>query len=292
MCSICSTGDDEMKTRIFALFSRAALVAFCLIGMPAFGQILPDTGRWVNLNEPGRNFSIEIQDNQLTLHTQLYDENGWPVWYFSQGQMTSSHWYQGTLGFYTDGQCMGCPPQTPTYQGSMGWWGIWFTSPRTAILYWPGNPDGLDLVHRDSAIGLGTVYAALGEWAIVAGSEIAPWYFGERITFDWVANDGSGDYLDGYRTGDFPSRAFLWYDPEYDAYWGILFSSDGWDTEFWFQFYGQQTIRGWTRYYEDGTVPTEDWYPFVGFRMKSAARVELGVGPGMEESFDLDDFEP
>lgn len=278
-----------MTNRIFTLLSKAALMAICLISTPAFAlQILPDTGRWGNINEPGRNFSIEIQDNQLTLHTQLY-EDGWPVWFYSQGTMIGSDYYEGSLIRWVDGQCMTCPWIPPTRVGSVGDIQILFTSPRTAIMNWPGGT--LELAHADTALWLGTVYAPLGEWAIVGGTEYTAMYFGERITFDWVGNDGVEDYLAGYRSGDYYSPAYLWYYPDYDSYWGELYASDGWNYAYSFQFYGQATIRGWVQFYQAGTEPTGEWYPFVGFRMKSAARAETGYGPGMEEGYYLDGYE-
>lgn len=275
-----------MKSRIVALIVRASVVAAWLAGTPAFAlQLLPDGGRWVNPNEPGRNFNIEIQDNQLTLVTQLY-ENGVTAWFFAQGTMDSDYFY-GTLQRYVGGQCMTCSYTAPTMAGTVGDVEIWFTSPQTATLSWPGGV--MNLVHRDSGVGQGTLYGILGEWATTEGSESYPAFWGERYTLNQILTDMGTEYVAGYRSGDPARPAVAQYWPDLDTYSVLLDASESYYYYYEFSFYGQQTIRGYTWVYLKGSSPSGDGMPFVASRMKSAAYATTGNGPGMEESELLDD---
>ncbi|MEJ0044958.1 MAG: hypothetical protein WDN04_01495 [Rhodospirillales bacterium] len=56
----------------------------------------PQRGYWWNPNEAGRGFSIEIQNGTMLVAGYMYDANGNPIWYLSQGPMASASLYQGT----------------------------------------------------------------------------------------------------------------------------------------------------------------------------------------------------
>jgi hypothetical protein len=84
---------------------RAALVAGGLGAPIPVGT--PETGWWWNPAEPGRGFSIEIQDGVLFLGGFMYDSAGQPIWYASgQARMSDASHYSGAWTEYANGQTL------------------------------------------------------------------------------------------------------------------------------------------------------------------------------------------
>jgi hypothetical protein len=270
------------RLRIFLLAVAVCCVAGIAVGQTLF--IKPDSGRWVNLAEGGRNFNIEIQDSQLTLVTQLFDPSGISTWYYSQGTMTTPNRYIGTLYKFANGQCMGCPYVAPVNLGAIGTVDLLFTSPLTATLTWPGGI--LPLVHRDSGVGLGTNYALLGEWATSDGdSGTFPIFFAERISFSSFQNTASGQVAVGNRSGSSSNLAVGSIGS--GGYSMLLDSSTSYYKFYTFSFYGHDVIRGSVYTYLKGSSPGGS-LPFVAFRMKSASLVAFHNGPGIYERVQYD----
>ncbi len=67
----------------------------------------PQTGWWWNTAEPGRGFSIEIQNGVMFLGGFMYESAGRPIWYLSgQTPMTSLQRYRGLWSLYGNGQTL------------------------------------------------------------------------------------------------------------------------------------------------------------------------------------------
>lgn len=79
-------------------------------GAPAF---LPYTGWWWNPNESGSGYSVEVQGNNLFVVGFMYDDSGFPVWYYSAGPMADPTTYHGDVLQFANGQTIGGPYQAP-----------------------------------------------------------------------------------------------------------------------------------------------------------------------------------
>jgi hypothetical protein len=67
---------------------------------PAF---VPENGWWWNAAESGRGFFMEFKNNYAFIAGYMYEASGQPVWYVTEGLMTSpqlfsSNWYQAANG--------------------------------------------------------------------------------------------------------------------------------------------------------------------------------------------------
>lgn len=265
------------------------LVSISNAALTSTKNIWPDSGRWVNLSEEGRNFNIEIQDNQLTLVTQLYSQNGKATWYFSQGLMTSANSYSGTLYEFTGGQCIDCAYTIPTNIGPVSSVSIEFASPMTAKLSWKGGT--INLVHRDSAIGVDSNDGLLGEWAIITGdSGNFPVYFADRITLGSLWTDSKGDvHPTGNRSGYAGNSHLALADITSSGTHQLLLDSSTSYYQFYsFSFYSQNVLRGRNWIFEKTKEPSGSGVPFVAFRMKSRTAAKNLSGPAITEKPEYD----
>jgi hypothetical protein len=71
----------------------------------------PQTGWWLNPNEGGRGFAIEVQNGQMYFAGYMYDTSGNPVWYLAAGTLGGGNGFQGVWQQYGNGQTL-----TGTYQ--------------------------------------------------------------------------------------------------------------------------------------------------------------------------------
>lgn len=72
------------------------------IAPPAPGY--PENGWWWSEAEPGRGYTLEIQDRFLFLVAYLYDESGRPLWLVTQGTMAEPTRYEGRWLRFRGGQ--------------------------------------------------------------------------------------------------------------------------------------------------------------------------------------------
>jgi uncharacterized protein (DUF1800 family) len=66
----------------------------------------PLTGWYWNPAEGGRGYAFEVQNGTLLFAGFMYDASGNPIWYMSQGPMTSLSLYQGQWQQYANGQTL------------------------------------------------------------------------------------------------------------------------------------------------------------------------------------------
>lgn len=101
----------------------------------------PQPGYWYNPAEPGRGYTIEVQDNTAFIAAYMYDASGNPVWYASGPvALTSGNTYQGELAEFSGGQTLTGMYQAPTGVANAGNITIQFSSPTVGTLTLPdGN---------------------------------------------------------------------------------------------------------------------------------------------------------
>jgi hypothetical protein len=117
----------------------AAVLLFAIAGSTAAFQ--PRSGVWVNLNESGSGYTIEIQEGVLVITIYSYQAAGAPQWYLAAGPMTNDqHNFTGTLDKYVGGQCISCTYVSPGPPvGNDGTISIVFVSETSATLMLPGG---------------------------------------------------------------------------------------------------------------------------------------------------------
>ncbi|CAB1277419.1 hypothetical protein [Candidatus Nitrosacidococcus tergens] len=80
--------------------------------------IAPESGKWWNPQNPNISYSIEAQDNTLSIVTFTYDDQGNPEWYSGFGQVAADGSTAIDLFKSEGGSCIGCSYVTPTQSDS------------------------------------------------------------------------------------------------------------------------------------------------------------------------------
>jgi hypothetical protein len=107
-----------------------------LASPPTSGQ--PQTGYWYNPAEPGRGYTIEVQNDTLFLAAYMYDGSGNPVWYASgPATLIANTIFQGTLTEFSGGQSLGGSYKAPTGTTAVGVVTIQFSTSTTGKLTLP-----------------------------------------------------------------------------------------------------------------------------------------------------------
>jgi hypothetical protein len=103
-------------------------------------QALGDSGFWVNPNESGRGFAIEIQGDTIMIAANWYDGTGNPTWYLGNGKLSSFKQFQGQWQSFANGQTPGAPYQAPTLtNANVAGMVIDFSSPTDAKMTLPNG---------------------------------------------------------------------------------------------------------------------------------------------------------
>lgn len=115
-----------------------AVLAFAVVANAH--AIPPRGGWWWNEAQPGRGFTIEVQDGFLFFIGYLYNQDGSATWYVSQGPFDDDNMrFTGDLLTFSGGPCLTCA-YTPAQAGpSAGVMTINFTSTTAGSLTWPGG---------------------------------------------------------------------------------------------------------------------------------------------------------
>lgn len=100
----------------------------------------PQTGYWYNPAEPGRGYTIELQNDTMFLAAYMYDGSGNPVWYASgPSTLIGTSTFEGTLTEFSGGQSLGGSYKAPTGAAAVGMVTIQFTSATTGKLTLPNG---------------------------------------------------------------------------------------------------------------------------------------------------------
>jgi hypothetical protein len=148
----------------------AALVALVLWGGSARAQNV-DAGLWWVPALSGWGLAIDQQNGSLVIIAYTYDSNRSPIWYFSNGTMTSNTTYSGRAYTFTGGQCGGCSYTAPTVLADLGAVSVTFTPAlsgapaTTGVLTFGGASYAIERF----VFNLGDYpYRMLGQWGFVS----------------------------------------------------------------------------------------------------------------------------
>lgn len=120
-----------------AAFGSAQTGTYSLSMSSAAAPPLPQTGWWWSQTEGGQGFGIEILNGRLFIGGFLYNADGTPLWFVSNGRLNTEGNYAGNLTQYTGGQTLTGAFVTPTLTTpSVGLIDITFTSATTATMRW------------------------------------------------------------------------------------------------------------------------------------------------------------
>ena len=176
----------HIATFVFALACAGGIAP--LSAAPTIGG--PATGLWAHPGDGGRGFNIDIQGDTMVVTTFIYTHGGDPIWYLSSG--TYDHGtgrFQSSYDSYSDGQCFGCPAQSPiVHSGAAGPMSIQFHSNQTATLSTPNG--SLEIAKFN--YGFPSLTSMLyGEW--VFSLDVGGLVSGDWIVFDqpYTASDGT-----------------------------------------------------------------------------------------------------
>ena len=250
---------------VFVLLASSALAA------------VPESGLWWNPDEPGRGYTIELQDDLLFAAFYAYQEDGrQSAFYTATVELDGpSGKAQGPLYAARNGQCFGCSHRVPDID-AIGTVRFEFDSPVTGEITMPGG-----LVIPVERMTLPVPHwtdpaAMLGIWSIVDGDRL---FFGEQLWFRELTDAVDDGFL-GHRVGS-NSRLALGQptnDPDLPAMIVLLDSSTSYYVAYAFDNSVERWIgRSWT-YRKDeqlsGPGVTSVAYRFLGNNMAQQA---LGI---------------
>ncbi|WP_395377548.1 hypothetical protein [Marinicella sp. W31] len=89
-------------------------------------NVIPKTGFWGNIQQPGAGFNFEIQKGILVGSHFAYDENGKQTWYLFSGLLVPSNetnmmWaFEAEMDRFENGQCVNCEYSSPVQIPNQG----------------------------------------------------------------------------------------------------------------------------------------------------------------------------
>lgn len=192
---------------------RILMSLLLLASLPA-SAFTPESGNWWNPNEPGRGFTIEIQDDFLFMTIYTYDNDGEPAWYTAQGRLIGNDRFVGEMIRFRNGQCLGCPfrpnQQVPGIAFPIQ---IDFLTEITARLIWPWGT--LPIERLNFFLGDFRDEAMRGEWQTTIDLLTDPRdeypFYGDVLIIDTLELIGGRRSYSGCRAEDSVSgRCTTW----------------------------------------------------------------------------------
>jgi CubicO group peptidase (beta-lactamase class C family) len=129
---------DNAVATALAVSYNTQLAAWPTADVVPAAPVPPQSGWWWNPAEGGRGYAVEMRGGKMFFATFLYNDDGSARWLASNGLMTNSMSYQGTLTQYAGGQTLGGSYTAITSTSAVGGITLSFTSPTTATLNLPG----------------------------------------------------------------------------------------------------------------------------------------------------------
>ncbi|KAA3638647.1 MAG: hypothetical protein DWP95_12165 [Proteobacteria bacterium] len=257
----------------------------------------PESGQYWDPEEPGSGYAIEIQDNYLFITFYVYDEDGFPVWYTSEGFLVGNSSFESRLIYFSGGQCIGCywSQNTPEYSG-YGTMTIEFLTETTAELTVAGVTKTIERFN----MYLGDELQKMrGEWQVVidasqyTASNTYP-YFSDVMLFEQVEVYQGDRMVTGCRSESTvyyhycTTRALqnndlaAIYDHDYDELVAVMRD----DADYYLAYYlktGTDQFDGMAYSYRVGSEPdlSLDGFTVRGFRSASKSFVDNGFGPSV-----------
>jgi len=212
------------------LFIRYFAIA-ALFFLPAAACANPQNGYWYNPTEGGRGYFIEIQDSAMFFAAFMYDANGHATWFASEGSMTSTTQYNGSLITYANGQTLTGIYKSPVVSNPQaGNIAISFSNDTTATLT---LPNGTQVPIQRFAFGPGGVAAQTVNTNLQTG-------------FYWNPSAGGSGYTIEMQGYEIYMAAFM-YDADGSPVWYLAtnrIKGPNLDLGVWTQYANGQTLTG------------------------------------------------
>jgi hypothetical protein len=256
----------------------------------------PETGQYWDPDEPGTGFNIEIQDNYIYIAFNAFDEDGKPIWYASGGFLDGNSSYEGLIGYFSGGQCLGCEWQQNSVgvDSGLGYVNLEFITETTAELTLLGVTKTIERFN----FYLGDELQKMrGEWQVVidasqfTDNNTYP-YFSDVMLFEQVEVFEGDDLVTGCRSESTVYYHYCTtqalqnndlaalYNYQYDELVAVMRD----DADYYLAYYlktGTDQFDGTAYSYRVGSVPdlSIDGFTVRGFRTASKTFVDNGVGP-------------
>lgn len=215
----------------FDMYKSIAILVLILgiIATPA-EAVVPEDGWWIEEDQPGRGWNIEIQGDIFGIASFLFDQQGRDIWWISAGNYNfSGSRYNGTFNAFEGGQCQACPWTPSVNMGPEG--GpvtISFDSPTSGTIQWQGET--ISIIRHEFGYGE-PLDKILGAWSFNA--QIIPGVNdGDFINYSALVNSGSDRGAAGERVGDAGSTAVAIWDAENQVFAFLLQDSTDF-SKFW-----------------------------------------------------------
>lgn len=254
----------------------------------------PESGHYWDPEEPGSGYTFEIQDNYFFSTFYVY-EDGYPVWFTSEGFLDGNSSFEGNLMYFTGGQCLGCYwQQNSGEDAGYGNVNIEFITETTAELTILGVTK---TVERFNMYLGDELQKMRGEWQMVIDAsqytDVNQFpYFSEVMIFEQVEKFKGDDLVTGCRSESTvyyhycTTRALqnndlaAIYDYDYDELVAVMRD----DADYYLAYYlktGTDQFDGMAYSYRVGSEPdlSLDGFTVRGFRTASKTFVDNGVGP-------------
>lgn len=257
----------------------------------------PESGQYWDPDEPGSGYAIEIQDNYLFVTFYVYDEDGFPIWYTSEGFLDGNSSFESQMVYFSGGQCLGCYWQANEAELSgYGTINIEFLTETTAEFTVLGVTKTIERFN----FYLGDELQKMrGEWQVVidasqyTDSNTYP-YFSDVMLFEQVERYQGDRLVTGCRSESTvyyhycTTRALqnndlaALYDEDYDELVAVMRD----DADYYLAYYlktGTDQFDGMAYSYRVGSEPdlSLDGFSVRGFRSASKTFVDEGVGPSV-----------
>lgn len=290
--------------RLFATLLAIVATAFTISAAQAYE---PESGLWWNPAESGTGYTIEVQDDFMSVTLYSGSQTGQAKWYIAAGLLDRNAYFEADLLSFYAVQPIGKPYQgEPLIEPSYGRLKIVFdpNNNRRATLTWPNGRtvpiqrQEFYFVRYEDTVGVWPeVTRMLGEWQVTidlsSTGEAYP-FSGDVLVFDDYARDSNGWYYEGCRpddaqVGGCSNYALTYHDAVgyFEAPTGLHLSlvKDGiYGGQQWYALYlmqmGTNDGSGEFVLYPKGANPDNyDAHPARTFRTASRTFVQEGVGP-------------
>ena len=177
------------------------------VSVAANTSITPQTGWWWSSTEPGRGYSIEVEDGKIFMAAYMYRTTGQPVWYIATGPFANSS-FSGGLVEYSGTQTLNSGPPAnaaaiPTSTNIM----VRFTSPTSGTIQWQAGPFATPITTNISRYS----FSGSTLLAAPAGAPQTGWWWNpaEGGTGYFIEQQGSQIFMAAYLYG--ANNQDIWY---------------------------------------------------------------------------------
>lgn len=254
--------------------------AHAQVPKPAF---VPEDGLYWNPDQPGRGYSIEIQDRYLFIVTYVYSEqtntaDRDPFWYFAGAPVNDRFDFSSQLKLNVGGQCLDCnyvPSETITTSRRVA---IQFQDATHAILNIDGEVIPIERFWFSPSIS-GLIESLLGQWKLVvdyseALDDAFPFEADIIVFDDTQMIDGNLEAV-GIEPTTGLAAAGAYNDDQEVYIWVVERTDDLFQAYYFFrEDFGTNRFAGYAERFYAGDDLTGQGFPVDGFRTADRTFVE------------------